>query len=994
MPPIMLGYLALVAEAAPPPGGPGQAAVLFWNNYNWVGYGYGPDPVTGRYGYSGPQIPGHDLAVCLYDAATNTWTFKGYVTALNMDPDRCGYSLFNQRHALRYCGDRLFCFVAPEFTGVDFFNEDYNGYDPDTGGFGLEHVRFSHLPNCAYSDDDGATWTAVHLPDDVHVADLQPGKTPGTIYATAARFPHHTDGHDDATGTDTYTLDEDPTALTGVYKSTDNGLTWARVWAGPPATGTFSRSGFPYVEYNKWANIAPDPDDASIVAVTSALGVHLTYDDFATMTDWMGPEQSNPGNGTAGSYPLYTLLARSKGHTIYNAMGSDAAGNDARYTRPDHFPAAIRSQPDPFPGGGEGAWLPLTDPVYESSAANNVLWLYNIADPGRLYLPGYYGYKILPPDAPGANPTHSTPRASTDGGVTWAELTELETWPDGRAEYAPGQGDFTAQPTGIVRLANGGLLGALERSDGPTDDPLGGDAWTIAYLAPGATRWTLAGVQSENTVIGVPGTDYWWWTAGDQYCGLAVKRPVAPAYQIIAVMYDSRVNGDGGLANANPYYFAIVARKPDGTWEVRAPHPLTNQQTFDHTDPHVRGMSSTVDSYWRGRGLCYLKHFGGRLFTWYNTGSDFAPIDGGNTASYSGMQMTEDTPAHYSDDLGVTWQELTLTGIREIDRLADGRLVAVALQGQGIFVSADNGDTWTRLAAFDRVPFTDYLWHTVAADPVAADTVALAAYEGYYVGDLAGGTTVGPMGPPMWGPSFSGAWRDGHYPPDQFSRSDWPIRAPGGAATVIRPDYGQWAFNGVSFPSRRYFVRQPDAGFASDGSFLGPITHDNAIQGYQQSRFYRDGATLYRCEVEAYWNSRTLADPDSYWIWRSTDDGATWQGVLHAADPVWVDPYSAGNDIAHGIGRIEATSGGTLYANADATSSGNSWSADFYTADGMAPSPRFVASADDGATWALADGTLIADTATAPDGTPIASLGSASDAPWFCTYLDGWAIVE
>lgn len=384
-------------------------------------------------------------AVALWDEATNTWAYRGTPDGvIDTDAAVTGFNPGFYRRSIRYCGDRLFFWLTPALSWAEYFA-----------------ATFASRPNAAYSDDDGATWTAFTVAG-LHVYDLRPGHAAGVVYATCAKRV--------ALG-----------GSRGIYQSADNGATWASVY-GPPA-GTQADLGEPIA---KWISIAPDPDTAGVVAVTSQAGVFVTTDDFATLSTHMGPEQQGASDGTNAATPAYPGLARVGGRTVYSPSAQGPTGS--AYTPPDTAYLALRQQADPFPGGGDGAWMPLVSP--QKDVRSGDFDAYGHSYPG--------GVAVFNADVRVFGGPNIPAYATRDGGATWFDLPGLLTDP------AYGTDDSTIRGDAIVALPSGGYLAVMDYWLGATSNADGSDAWQHIYLAPGATTWVVAGTTPVQAVIGLP----------------------------------------------------------------------------------------------------------------------------------------------------------------------------------------------------------------------------------------------------------------------------------------------------------------------------------------------------------------------------------------------------------------------------------------------------------------------------------------------------------
>lgn len=445
---------------------------------------------------------------------------------------------------------------------------------------------------------------------------------------------------------------------------------------------------------------------------------------------------------------------------------------------------------------------------------------------------------------------------------------------------------------------------------------------------------------------------------------LALPQAAAVTTMLVACAYDGNAgnnNGGPGLPDTDPYFFAIIARNTDGTWEKRAPHPFTKAMA----NTYVLETNSPAVKYWLG--CPFLRQSGTRLFTFYQVNHDAL------TSTLAPHYMDAATPAFYSDDQGVTWGQITgLTGVRNIDVLADGALIAVGDDGDNLYYSTDNGDSWT-LVPGGSAPASGP-WHTVIADPVDADLVALSNYDGYYTarGLTTGLTVTGPMGPAM---HVAGSTT---LRPDQFPMAQWPARTPSGGATMARPDRYD-----LGVTARPDFMRQADP-MGTGGAIMPVVFSDPTWYGYEYSRFWVIGSDLYRCEIDQGFTSSGEAydaahGGPSTLIWKSADDGLTWSRVLTPYDAALLGP--AGQPWATGIGQIAQAADGTLYANTDSTYSGVSWYTDPYDSSSgtYSPGQRLIQSPDGGATWTDATGSLIADT--------------GGDGAWYVLYWGGWVLV-
>jgi hypothetical protein len=312
--------------------------------------------------------------------------------------DNFGVAAQWSRWPIRFTGTRLWAWAVPEFEG----QEDIPAV----------------IVNGGFSDDGGVTWH----PYWGGVYDIQPGV--GDVAWASA--------------------DNGQT----IYKSTDNGGSWAAVWPTGPGGDV---GGFPV---NKWGRIAPHPTNPDIVAVKSFLGVRITTDGFATLGPVIGP-----GSTVAtGPYPVYDAVGM---------LGDEVAARwDTGTLRHGALPLTAFA-------AATGA---------DATGAENVGLLVRLGD--KLYFCGEgYGNVGLLLSADGIawerifySPSDN-PYLATDGGASFAAVKALGALPDGT------------------------LLAALDANLYHSHSPDSGKSQFVSR-APGGP-WVSAGVGFDRAIQGI-----------------------------------------------------------------------------------------------------------------------------------------------------------------------------------------------------------------------------------------------------------------------------------------------------------------------------------------------------------------------------------------------------------------------------------------------------------------------------------------------------------
>ena len=404
--------------------------------------------------------------------------------------------------------------------------------------------------------------------------------------------------------------------------------------------------------------------------------------------------------------------------------------------------------------------------------------------------------------------------------------------------------------------------------------------------------------------------------------------------------FDANFNNFPAGDYSSPGYHAFLVHDTAGGWAIQSYHPYT------FADWQTDVQKTSGPNFAAGVAPVFATTTG-RLITWMRVDNPTS-----NRTDWGNYWQTQDTAnpnAHYSDDQGVTWSLLGITGVREIYPRPDGSLVAITQDGQRIEASSDNGATWTTLYGDAPSPtLTIDRWRGMFPDPVDSNTVALTASDGLWLTTDNFATIDGPMGP------FN---QNG-----QIWTHEPVARMPNGAATCIMP----WWNTGQTFGGNTYtqgLMNRVADPFPGSGNttpiqtmFTPGVSNTDGFAN-ETSRFVNIGATSYFLPDDGFYRV----------LWQSDDNGLTWTPILEYTNALFADAVAAGNGDFGSSDLVQAPGSTDLWlALSGAGGPGSVWFLDAYSgATRTVYCPRLLRY--DGTTWTDATGTLQTDTADGTD---------------------------
>jgi hypothetical protein len=151
-----------------------------------------------------------------------------------------------------------------------------------------------------------------------------------------------------------------------------------------------------------------------------------------------------------------------------------------------------------------------------------------------------------------------------------------------------------------------------------------------------------------------------------------------------------------------------------------------------------------------------------------------------------------------SDDEGCTWRSVGMQG-QIVKSLAvsphDSGTIYAGVKPAYLFISCNNGQTWSELAGFRRIPFR-WWWFSPAEKPyqayVQAITISPTAPNVILAGIEFGAVVRSEDGGQTWSGHRRGALRDCHNLMFHPTNGDWVYEAGGGSASVSRDGGQTW----------------------------------------------------------------------------------------------------------------------------------------------------------------------------------------------------------
>ena len=237
--------------------------------------------------------------------------------------------------------------------------------------------------NAFYSDDQGATWTALGITAVREIAQ----RPDGSLVA----------------------ITQDGGRIEG---SSDNGATWTTLHDGQPSDSLL---------FDRWRGIAPDPVTSSTVALQSKAGLWLTTDNFATIQGPMGPQN---GNANVWTHEPISRTPDGAATLIVPWWNSGQTYLGTSYTQ-----GLLNRQADPFPGSGN---TPVQAAFFTPGVSNTSGYA---QETSRFVTIGSTIY-FLPDDG-----FYRVLWQSDDNGQTWTPILD-DTNSLFAAAVAAGNGDF------------------------------------------------------------------------------------------------------------------------------------------------------------------------------------------------------------------------------------------------------------------------------------------------------------------------------------------------------------------------------------------------------------------------------------------------------------------------------------------------------------------------------------------------------------------------
>lgn len=491
-------------------------------------------------------------------------------------------------------------------------------------------------------------------------------------------------------------------------------------------------------------------------------------------------------------------------------------------------------------------------------------------------------------------------------------------------------------------------------------------------------------------------------SADPQSLWLVLPAPAAcPPARFVFSAFDQRMNVGTFPQETDPYGCAVVALGPDGTWDVRAPHPCWGPGRFNYW---FGGQPDGANGDLSYAARFPMVRIGAYLYTWaVFSDQPFALYEVPGDPAFDGTATIRQDPfvaGRYFDhthadnhnlfratDDGCAWAAVTaLAEVRWVAQGAPGLPVyAVTGDGTSVHRSTDDGLTWAQVWDSPGAT-TDYYSatriHRLACDPDDGDTVVLAVADGIYLTTDAFATVAGPLGPDFkYEDNFNAtANAAGIKYNDSFALGGEGLLRHAGQTLAWRleaSNRSNTSFNHSDdpYPSRHVVGSVttfpwdghvltiadpfPGAGAATAGQFLpanGSIasgTPDGVPAGVNGTDYWRVGTDLY-VAVQRDWPA----------LWQSVDDGATWTAVLDKADAVFLPPGAGGVPRNATGGAGVWASGGDLYTGVSGT-----WFGMHDTSVGLQAGALYQRLYRlSGGAWSDATGTLYADTNATPDG--------------------------